>query len=219
MKTNLKITLFALLTTLLNSPLLNAGILYDAVETGNLDTVKQVFKQNPNINTIEDMNELGWTPLHLAATFPNADIFIFLIEQGANTKKTCYRRMTPFDLAMMCATIAPVQYWVEHDINDTCLKNLQSLIDRIKSTYDSHQKVKNYLIHVKNYFDNCTIVTEKTIGNNGQPIDPETIPNYELLSALIKKNTHALKSFYKNDRVTKLNNTHFLYCLPQNMEN
>lgn len=215
MKTNnQKLMLFVFLTTLLNNSLLNAGILYDAVKTGRLEMVKEVFKEYPNID-VNETNTNTWTSLHLAACVGYSDIVVFLIEQGADINKAAYAGETPLHAASFWNRLSSVKCLVEHGA-DISLKNARNSL-----AYDitNIKSIKSYFTYVQNYFDNCVIVTEQTIGADGQPIKPETIPNYELLSVVVKKKSVFQNSLCSNPKIKNDINTHFLYCFPHNMEN
>ena len=58
-----------------------ADQIHEAVEKGNLEEVKALIKQNPDL--VKAVNEAGRTPLHLACRGTHMDVVDFLLEKGA----------------------------------------------------------------------------------------------------------------------------------------
>lgn len=67
-----------------------------AVETGSLEAVELFVKSRMNLNT---PNEMGWTPLMIAAFHGHERIALILIDSGANVHAVDERRYTPMHWA------------------------------------------------------------------------------------------------------------------------
>lgn len=57
--------------------------LFQAVTNNNLNKVKEMIESSTNINCRADLNT-DWTPLLIAFYLSRKEIFIFLLENGAN---------------------------------------------------------------------------------------------------------------------------------------
>jgi ankyrin repeat protein len=56
--------------------------IHDAAEKGDLDTVKSIIAKNPELVNVKD--DFGSTPLHWAAMRGHREVFMFLIDKGAD---------------------------------------------------------------------------------------------------------------------------------------
>jgi ankyrin repeat protein len=59
-----------------------SGEIHDAAMQGDLETVKGLLKDNPNL--VSGIDGIGDTPLHVAALYGNKDIAEWLLAQGAD---------------------------------------------------------------------------------------------------------------------------------------
>ncbi|KAG8129154.1 hypothetical protein E2320_015824 [Naja naja] len=69
--------------------------IHEAVLAGNLDCVKLLIKYGADINQKDDE---GWTPLHMACSDGYADIARYLISLGAQSDATNNEGDKPSDL-------------------------------------------------------------------------------------------------------------------------
>lgn len=218
--------LFGLLITLSNSSLLHAGFLHDAIATNDLQKVKAVVENNKNID-LDETDDEGSTPLYTAAQMDNFEILEYIMNQGADPNKTDSNGWTPLHVLVLRATqcglffnkyndnfFNPIKYLIEHGSSINLItKRGRSIFSLCKIPV-----ITDYINNVKNYFDSCVMVTEKTGNAHGQLIDPKTIPNYELLNAVIKKKSSLQNNVYKKHRISNLNNTHFLFIKNSNIK-
>lgn len=66
-------------------------LLYEAASSGNLDTLKLIYKYSKDVNR---KNVLGWTPLRAAVEGGHEDITNFLLENGASVTKKDNSKIT-----------------------------------------------------------------------------------------------------------------------------
>jgi ankyrin repeat protein/beta-lactamase regulating signal transducer with metallopeptidase domain len=76
-------------------------LLYNAISKGDAEQVRSLISQGADVNTQE---ELGFTPLHLAALLGNQKIINILIDEGANPNIKIADEITP----IYCAIVSPV---------------------------------------------------------------------------------------------------------------
>jgi len=70
--------------------------LFDAIEAGDIAEVNRLFSPMD----LEAVNDLGETPLTVAARVGNADIVTFFLEKGADIHATCLADATIYEVAI-----------------------------------------------------------------------------------------------------------------------
>jgi len=70
--------------------------IYDAVRVNSLPAVKACLIFG---GTVDKRDSLGWTPLHHAAWYNHAEIFSYLLSQGAELSALTRAGETPYNLA------------------------------------------------------------------------------------------------------------------------
>lgn len=194
--------------------------LYDAVKTCNIAEVKKFFNNNPNtdIDEVDETIFLRPTAIYLACCYcrESINIVVYLKDRGADINKTNYLDWTPLHAAAYNDTLDLAKYLVENNAD----------IYKVNKDYGEtpgqteykfpHPGIRNtakYLFHVKNYFENLTIVTEDNVNEQGQLINPITIPNYkklDLLPVVVKKKLQM--SLFRDERIRKkLHDSDFLF--------
>ena len=75
-----------------------------ACREGDVDTLKLLIRNDVNVvNTV--LNELRWTPLHIASLIGNVDVVEILIRNGANMKVVLWIRPLKMQLVLLIRTL------------------------------------------------------------------------------------------------------------------
>lgn len=93
----------------------------NAAKTGNLEQVKKLAEQNPELIKVKDQN--GTTPLHLACSGRFLEIQKYLIEQGADMNAQEGDLSTPLHYAAVRNHIEGVAFLIEKGANINALDN------------------------------------------------------------------------------------------------
>ena len=88
-----------LLVVLAWSSLAFCGDIHEAAKAGDLEKVKALLKDNPDLVFSKDTN--GWTPLHFAADEGHKEVVAFLLVNKANINAKNNYEFTPLHLASM----------------------------------------------------------------------------------------------------------------------
>src|SRR6266567_9512630 len=92
--------------------LLQGADLHDAIQSGNLERVKEAIASGASVNQPDQM---GATPLHDAAWSGNREIALYLLEHGANVKaRHAEGGSTPVAYACIKNDLAMVELLVAH---------------------------------------------------------------------------------------------------------
>jgi ankyrin repeat protein len=73
--------------------------LFKAIESGNLDKVREELTANPALLN-QPQGRLGWTPLHKAAASDQVEVARFLLENGAEPNPNDIFNQTPYEAAV-----------------------------------------------------------------------------------------------------------------------
>jgi hypothetical protein len=90
------------------------GEINDAAQVGNLDDVKTLLKDHPDLVFNKDTNR-GWTPLHWAAEKGYKDLAEFLLANQAEVDATTYNGQTPLHMAANRGYHDMVELLLEHN--------------------------------------------------------------------------------------------------------
>lgn len=120
-----------------------AGDIHDAIQAGNLETVKQLLAQNPDL--IENTDEGGMTPLLTAASEGKLDILKYLIANKADLSAVNDRRSTALHLAAFGGHPKVAEYLLTLDV-DINAKNAGGFTPLIFAAYRAHPDIVKILI-------------------------------------------------------------------------
>lgn len=90
-------TLIATVAICASTAAFPAGTIHEATRDGNLQAVEKMVAANRNL--VNTKNELGSTPLHIAATNSSPGIAKLLIDKGANVNARDNGGATPLHIA------------------------------------------------------------------------------------------------------------------------
>lgn len=77
------------------------GEIHDAAKNGDLEKIKALLKDNPDLVSSKDTNNIGATPLYVAATFGHKDVMELLLANKADVNAGADHGVTPLHLAAM----------------------------------------------------------------------------------------------------------------------
>jgi len=103
--TSLQLTLASILFTLCQ--IAWAGNIFDAALIGNAQEVAKFVSANPKL--VQARNELGSTPLHIAATISSPEAAKLLIAKGADVNARDNNGSTPLHLAAYTGKTAVIE--------------------------------------------------------------------------------------------------------------
>jgi len=92
-----RMTLLVLVVFIFTATLVSAGEIHDACQTGDLDRVKQILKEDPE--QLHAVTPEGKTPLHMATGWGRKEIVIYLLREGANINALNIQGGTPLHVA------------------------------------------------------------------------------------------------------------------------
>lgn len=108
-----------------------AGIIHVAANNGNLNKVKRLISDNPDLVNERDLNDK--TPLHFAAFAGHPDIVEFLIENKADVNAKDSYNMTPLHAAVL-RSVSP-------RLNSDSIKEWNKLIERLNTHSTPEEKL------------------------------------------------------------------------------
>lgn len=91
---------------------IHAAEIHDAAENGDLETVKRLIGENPNL--LEAPDREGKTPLHYAAAKGHLNVVEFLVSKGANVNARNSSGVTPLYLAKGFGRKEVVEFLTKH---------------------------------------------------------------------------------------------------------
>ena len=136
--------LFTLFIMLLLTFSLFSSAVHDAVNSGDLELLKGIITENGSM--LETKNDLGLSPLNLAAVNGNMDVFNYLVKAGADIKTTDREGSNLLHNATANNHLKLVKYLVEElkfDVNST--DNLQ-MTPLMFASEKGNYELLNYLI-------------------------------------------------------------------------
>jgi len=117
----------------------------EAAFFGNIDAIKGHIAAKTDLNQKDDY---GSTPLHIAATFGKNEVAILLIEGGANLNEISADGSTPLHTAAFFGRVGIVKALLAHkadvtirnNYNATALESVSAPFEEIKPIYDQLSK-------------------------------------------------------------------------------
>jgi ankyrin repeat protein len=96
-----------------------AGPIHDAVENGNIEEVKVLLKDSPNLVFSKQLESTGWTPLFIAATRNRKEIAELLLANKADVNAKEGGGYTPLHAAAQWGYVEMVKPLLAHkaDVN------------------------------------------------------------------------------------------------------
>lgn len=128
--------------------------LHQAVILNNLDLVKMI-KDYVDIDSVDDFN---WTPINYSIKNGNNEIFIYLVNHGANLYKLDNNKCSVLHLAIEYRRVFMVEYLVQDEklcnIYDKYNRNVSRYINDLNVMYKNFEEEYNLLVKIKEIYDN-----------------------------------------------------------------
>lgn len=157
-----------------------------AINAGEAEIVRFLVDNGSKVDALNGFSE---GPLYFAVQKNNVEITSFLIDRGANVNiRNGMFFSTPLSDALMHKNFKMFKLLMEDGG-----ASLKCIIPTYAADLDKNLKFKHYVILVQYYYNDGTMVTKKSVDQNGKLIDPEIIPNY-LPLAVVKKDITQMNS-------------------------
>ncbi len=77
------------------------GEIHDAAKNGDLEKIKALLKDNPNLVSSKDTNNINATPLYIAAAFGQTNVIKLLLANKADVNAGADNDVTPLQIGAM----------------------------------------------------------------------------------------------------------------------
>lgn len=142
MKTTL-IFIAALVLTGSTGIALAAGNIFDVAREGTVPGLEKMLATDKNL--INARNELGSTPLHMAATNSNSALAKLLVAKGADINAKDTHSTTPLHLAAFTGKKELVEFFLAHGA-DAYAKDFKGETARDKAYHSLNQEIQGILV-------------------------------------------------------------------------
>lgn len=119
------------------------GTIFDAARDGSKQEVEKMLAANKNLVNIR--NELGSTPLHVAAGNPNSEIAKLLVVKGADVNAKDKNGTTPLHISAYTGKKGLVEFFLSKGA-DAYAQDFKGETPRDFAEHSLNQEIKNILV-------------------------------------------------------------------------
>lgn len=119
------------------------GTIFDAAKDGSKQEVEKMLAANKTL--VNARNELGSTPLHVAAGNPNAEIAKLLVAMGADVNARDKNSTTPIHISAYTGKKELVEFFLSKGA-DAYAKDFKGETPRDFAEHALNQEIKNILV-------------------------------------------------------------------------